>query len=60
MSNKNSEKTYSEEVKQQLEFTEWLKRKGLYDPMASSRIMLYAYAIWKELKKDYNDIIIIS
>jgi hypothetical protein len=37
-------------IQKQLEFVEWLKEKGLYDPMATSTTMQKMYAVWAQFE----------
>ncbi|MHA1972838.1 MAG: hypothetical protein ACTSW1_07590 [Candidatus Hodarchaeales archaeon] len=39
-----------EKVDKQLEFIEWLKDKGLYNPMESADTMQKMHNVWKAMK----------
>jgi hypothetical protein len=43
-------------IQKQLEFVEWLKEKGLYDPMASATTMQKMYAVWELAQRDTRTI----
>ncbi len=40
------------EIRQQENFTEWLKVQGLYDPMASGRTMYIMFKVWQRMKEE--------
>ena len=39
--------TEKEQIAEQLEFVEWLKARGMYNPMESARAMQAMHAVWK-------------
>lgn len=47
MTLKDSIATLKERVDNQLEFIEWLKSKGLYNPMESAHTIQRMYEVWQ-------------
>ena len=41
-------------IKEQQQFIDWLKSKGIYNPMESAYTMKKMHIVWKTLKKDHT------
>lgn len=39
-------------LKEQEEFVDWLRSKGMYKPMEASHIMQMMFTVWKTLKEE--------
>ena len=56
MTLKDSIQTLKRKVDKQLEFIEWLKSKGLYEPMENAVTMNKMHAVWQNTLDDYYNI----
>ena len=52
MSLKEGLETLKGQVNEQLEFIEWLKSKGMYNPLESAPTMQKMHMVWKHMRED--------